>query len=331
MEPAFHLAINNKALSPALRHRVLAIEVTDRDGFTSDSLRVKMDARDWNNVSPHIADNMDVALGYAGQTLQRIGLFQIDAFNVTGPPDTLTVEARGARFADSDSKNAKTRTWPADISLTDVARTIGKEHGLDEQAVVVAPCFDDVRFPNLQQDHENDWNFLARLAEAVDGTFKPANNQIILLAAGAGTDSMDEPRPTVTLKRGNLTDWDYRRDSLPEYGAVKARWWDLQAAKEQSVTIGDPNSGAILDLLHPLGDEAEAHRAAQTVLRRQQRAAGALRLRLPGAPYIKVTTPITLDSIHTSINGTGWVAKEVKHKLDKNGFTTDVLCEVRTA
>ena len=331
MRPMFHLMIDGKDFPKAWQDRVLSISATDLDGFKSDQLSIVLDGRGGYKFTPPVGRNIDLCLGYQGASegLWPVGTFQLDAYEASAPPETITLIARGAQFAIDGNRTSKTRTW-GDVTLADVAQTIAKEHGIDRKNTWVAPKFDKAAFENLQQDNETDWAFLTRLAEAADGTFKPANNQLILLAAGAGKNSTDMLKPEVVLRASDLSSWTFRQDEFTKFTAVCARWHDLAAAETKAVQVGDPTVGDVLELRHGYGSEAAAKRAATAVYKSKERQVGTLRLRLPGNPRIHATTPIRIEGAHRQIDKTPWVAKKVAHTYKADGFTTDVLCEVRT-
>ena len=127
MRPAYRILADRRDVTAAIRDRLLALTVTDVAGYQSDTLSLRLDDRDGKIELPRKGAALEVWLGYDERELAGVGRYTVDEIELSGPPDTLTVQAKAADMR-ATLKQHKTRAWP-NTTIQDIVHTIAQEHG----------------------------------------------------------------------------------------------------------------------------------------------------------------------------------------------------------
>ncbi|MCB5198610.1 phage tail protein [Loktanella sp. TSTF-M6] len=308
MTPAFRIIATNTDVTATIADRLISLSVTDEDGLSADTLRLKVDDRDGRIAAPETGVVLDVALGHAGQPLVPVGRFAVDRVRGTGMPQTLTIDATAADMT-GPLRAPRSRGW-TDQTLGQIVETIAGRVGLEP---VVAAALAGIRYPFLAQTAESDLNFLTRIARTLDATAKPAAGRLVVIPRGTGRDATGVAIPPVAIDRTDLSDWSWDRGARKAYARVTAEWCDIAGGRTVKVTVG--SGEPVHRLRHVYATAADAQRACAAELAMSDRA----RLTLDGTLHrfngdLFAGGTIRMTGLRAELNG-GWLIRKVTHEL----------------
>ena len=130
MTPQFRIVIEGQGdVTAQVRERLLSLRVRDEEGYRSDAVEIRLDDRGGETELPRRGVALEVELGYEESGRVSMGRYVVDAVELSGPPETLTVRATAADMR-TGAKQRKTRSW-SEITIGDLVRTIARDHGLE--------------------------------------------------------------------------------------------------------------------------------------------------------------------------------------------------------
>lgn len=89
MSPMFRVVADGKNITALINDRLLTLRTSDKPGMESDEFELRIDDRDGVVALPSRGTSIKVFMGYAGQSLTRLGRYMLDEVVVTGPPDSI--------------------------------------------------------------------------------------------------------------------------------------------------------------------------------------------------------------------------------------------------
>lgn len=325
MQPDFKITANGEDITPIVRSRCISLRLTDESGHDADTLEVVMadtDPADPVRKPPRGAE-MELWLGYQ-PALVRMGVFVVDETEMAGWPGTMTVRARAAPMQDSKGgksalQSQKTRSWPKNTKLGDVARKIAKEHKLE---AAIAKSLDAIVLPHIDQTEESDLSFLVRIAKKHDAFVKPGGGKLALIKRGEGKTASGEDMPNIVLFATDCSSWSENESARDEDGTVVAYWHDKGAAKRQSVSAG--SGDPVRKMRHNYPDKASAEKAAKAELDKRTRGKNKFTCTMPGDPYLAAEASLELAGFHPDL-AEKWLITRVSHDFTPGG---GYKCEV---
>ena len=343
MQPLFRIYAGSQEITAAIRDRLIELVVTDEAGIQSDELKLTLDDRRREDGAiaelPRIGTVLTVSLGYAETRLVSLGRFIVDEIEIRSPPATLSVSAKAADMV-GPFRSPKTRSWEA-TTLGALVSAIATEHRYQAK---IDPELGAIAVPHLDQTAESDMALLTRLAAKHDAVAKPVAGFLVLARQGAAKTVTGQVLPTLRLEPEQLTQWRYQHrarkpagtgsaqgedgQSPPQVstGGTKAYWWDFEKGERREVTTGSP---PFEEIRYVHATEAEAKAAAATRKNTGERGQGELSFSLPGDPRLAAEGRLSIN-LRPGIP-TDWRIKRVEHRLDAQGYTTQVECERFTA
>lgn len=331
IRPTFRLYANSSEITQTIRDRLISLRFTDEVGVQSDILEIVL--------ADHIAEQpieipptgaeLDLYLGY-DDAAQKIGTFVCDEVEIAGYPGEVTIRARASQFDDSKGgksnlQTQKTRSWPKDTKLGDVAKKIAKEHGMTS---VVASTLANVLLPHMAQTDESDLHFLMRVARKFDAIAKAAGGKLIIARRGESRTASGANMPAVTLTPGDVSRFRVVQSKRETAGEVVAYWHDVNSAKRHEVKVGTGEPVTRLKMQYPTQEMALA--AARSDLERRKRGKVTASLTLPGRPDLVAEGKLTLSGFRSGVDGV-WSITRAEHILGAQGYTTTIEAEVPTA
>jgi phage protein D len=324
MTPDFTVTANDTDITEAIKQRLVRLSITDNSGGESDSATITLDDRGFSIATPRTGAELRIAIGYRErQPLADMGLWVVDEVEMSMPPATMEIRARGANLSSVESdqagvkntlKSTKTRPWDA-LPIGDIVRTIAGESGYTAR---VGGEFDDVTIEHIDQTAESDMHFLTRLAQQYGALFKPAGGFLSFVNRGGATSASGQAMTPVTLLPAQCTGWRVTLAERPEYDSVGAYYHDNETAQRKQV--GGSGTARILQRTYPTKMEAEKAVEAKAKSLKEDAVNGSIDL--VGNPDIVAETPVTLSGFRDGIDGQ-WIVDSATHEIGA-GYTTRI-------
>lgn len=309
-------------VSPYLIH----VEVTDKEGASSDTAKIVLDDADARFALPSKGAPVSISLGTTLRGMRAVFAGKVDTVESKGDRGggmTLEIEAKGF---DTESKVKQPRQKHYDdSSLGDVMSDVAEYSGLS--SIKVHPSLASIRREYWSMDLESPLAFGARIAREVGATFKIAGDVGVIVPRDAGLSASGKALTAINITRGeNLISWSIRPfNGRPTHKSVTAQWYDHAEAKWKSkeVTIDDAASVGS-HIVRPRATEDDANRAAGAEGKDHEREKGGGTVVINGDPSALAGAPVILSGLRPGIDAT-YKADEVKHSLTrKAGFLTEV-------
>ena len=319
MTPAFLIRVDNNDITPLISDRLLSLRIVDEAGIRSDSVEITLDDRDAALIWPRHGVNLEVLLGYRQQGLVFVGLYVVDEITHHGPPGTLTICARAADMRGS-LKAPKTRVWD-NTTIGDIVRIIAADHHLEPE---ISQTLSSIAVDHIDQTEESDLHFLTRMARQLNAVGKPANNRLLFVERGAGMSSSGKPLPVFNVDPSLIVRHRMSQADRGKYNSVVAHWYDYDAARKVSVSVGSGDPSYVLRYNSP--DASQAVRVARSRLIELQRGQATLSLTVLGNAELIAEGRMILQGVRSGIDG-DWLIHRVEHRLDSGGFVTQIEAE----
>ena len=320
MKPAFRITVNGSDITGLVNGRLLQLAVTDEAGVNSDRLEIRLDDRDQRLSIPPTKATVSVAIGYEGGSLVEKGTFVIEDIEFTGPERTMTL--RGTSIGASRGAGASREASWHDTTLGKIAGSIAQRHGWKP---VVSKEMADIKVEHADQ-HENDLQFLSRLAAENDGVAKVADGRLIVKPHADGRRTSGGDIPTVVIAAGETTDWSMTLAERGNYDGVKATYHDLKAGDRGEVIDGEDTTNTTT-LPHTYGNKAAAKRAskARRSALKRHRATFSI-YNMPGDPTLRAEVKLLAQGFRAGVDGE-WLVSRVVHRITDSGYSCAVDCE----
>ena len=78
MTPVFRIVADGKNITALINDRLLTLRTSDKPGMESDEFELRIDDRDGAVALPSRGASIEVFMGYAGQSLTRLGRYMVD-------------------------------------------------------------------------------------------------------------------------------------------------------------------------------------------------------------------------------------------------------------
>ena len=327
--PIFNIEANNKDISDKLMERVVSLKINQKMGMVSDSCELVIDDHHDSRIKlPGEDDTVRISLGYAKEDneeekLVDFGEYNVGEFAINGPRDLLTLYGDKRLWTKSLKAPVKfswLSTPEEPLLLKDLFAKVAANHGLEAK---MSPDLESIVLPQIEQS-ESDIQLLTRLASYYDAVCKVQEEVIFFMPRGSGKTLSGKGIAEVALDIEDLLSWRSLHSQYPNYQSCRAWYHDFITASRTMVEVG---SGApCFDLSYTYADETTAQWAAQTRLNHAARVAKTIEIMVIGEPEIRAGGTVNLSQVREGIDGS-WFVAEVEHLIDKQGFTTKVICQ----
>ncbi|MCT8975490.1 hypothetical protein N4T77_02650 [Clostridium sp. CX1] len=245
----------------------------------------------------------------------KIGSFEIDEIEGSGPPTEITIKALSVPESNSIRGEDKSKAWEK-ATLKVVAGDIAKANGLK----LYYETDDNPQKDRYEQDNETDLSFLYKICSDEGLCLKLSNNSIVIL------DEADyESRDSVaTIYRNNSGDssiqvinWSAKTTLTETYKACRVENVDSNKKKTIKATFTPPKSpqvGRTLVVKEDVKSTAEAQKLAKKKLREANKNATTLTLNVISEKHLDAGMTINLKEF-------GWfdgkyIISQVIHSQD---------------
>jgi phage protein D len=334
--PDYRIEVGGTAYTPGdqltditgkVRPRLISLALTDKRGGEADQLDLVLDDSDGKLELPSKGATIRVSLGWKHGAGVRVGLvdkgrFTVDEVEWSGEPDQVSIRARAADLRDG-FRIRKAKSW-RDTTLGAVVRDIAGANGLEPR---IAPDLAAVAVPSLAQHHTSDMQLLRRLGREHDSIATVKNGKLIFSPIGKSATTGGTPLAPLVITRNmgskpRLTFVDRGGDA-----GVEVSWHDKDAGERKTIKVGD-GKGKPKRMRRVYHSEDSARAAAQGENSRTKRSGAAFDFSLAlGRADLVPDTPVTLRGFKEQADAIGWIAAEVTHTLDRNGFRSNLKLE----
>lgn len=308
--------IDGAPVSGLFFERLVSLDITDREGIRSDSLKLV-----FNDAAPHVATPRRGAI--ANVTILSstgggfVGSYVIDSVDHTCLPYTISVGGHSADLR-SEMKTSKSRHWD-DASVKDIVTEIAGEYSLQPK---IADAVSAHVYPWIGQQDESDLHFLQRLAKRHGALFTIKSGALLWLERGAGKTADGTAVPAAVILPTSIVNGSCRvsESDVDRFGKVKAFYQDRSGAKRQDVIVdGDPEAEGEHVIREPFGSEEEAQAAAEAFAREMLRGLVKTSCAIIGRPALMAGQPFKYSGVRPGIDGRVFIAEMVKHTYTKSG------------
>ncbi len=340
--PAFDIKIGGKTQT-TVNDRLVSLTLTDNRGFEADMLELVIDDADQKVALPKRGAQIDIALGWKGESLVNKGRFTVDEISHTGPPDQLIVTARSADFR--DTFNVKREYSWHDITIGKLVASIASRYNLKAG---VSEDLGKIEIDHADQTSESDISFLTRIAEKLGAITTIKNGMLLFMHPGRAVSQSGKLLPAITITRASGDKHSFRVADRDAYTGVTAYWLDLNFGKPKKTTVKrakkakEPASsckdggylkgveGNVFVMRETFKTEPAARRAAAARWSKLQRGAAEFTMTLArGRADLFPELPAVMQGFKPEIDQAAWIITQVTHTIGDNGFTTALNFEVK--
>jgi uncharacterized protein len=316
MRPLFRLLAERQDVTDKIADRLISLTLTDSSGEDSDTLRLTLDNRDRAIALPRKGASLELSLGFDGGGLARLGLWEVDDFEVSGPPETLAITAKALAMS-TPIKGARQRSWH-DTTLGNIALAIAQRSKLQLSiaADVAALAIDHV------DQTESDIHLLTRLGQSYDLVVKLGMGRLVIQRKAVKKSVSGEDLQYVEITPAMVSSYRFSWPDRGQYQSVKANWQALNAAQRHTETAGEGEPSSELGVT--FATQADAKAAAAAALARFKRGTGKVSLSLARANLaIGAEQPLKTTGWGGGLDG-AWTTVKVEHVLDSAGLITRI-------
>lgn len=326
MKPQCVVTVNGKPVTGDFLRRLSECEIVDRDGVTSDSVRLRLDDNPPAEI-PQPGARIEVALGYVG-SLTSMGSYVAEEVEVECLPYSITVTGKAAEMGGS-VKEMRRRHWDQ-VSLKDVIADIASDVGVQP---VVDAALGAFHYEWLGQIAESNAAFLERMAERHGALFSIKDGRLVFAKRGAGQSASGKALTGLVITPAKLVTGSCRVtfSTRSVYRTVKASWMDRTTGRKRSVTVqGDDTSDAEFEIGQPFATREEAKAAAEAKAGSLGRKKLQFTATLLGDPSIRAGAPCQFAGVRPGVDGLSLLIEEATHRFSKTGgYTTDISGSIK--
>lgn len=319
MKPAFSITVSGNDITGLVADRLISLSLTDEAGVKSDRLELTLDDRDQRLAIPPTKAVITVSIGYSTKLVNK-GQYTVEEVEIEGPERRMVIRANAAG-ASKGAGAARERSWH-DTTLGKIARSIAGKHGWEP---AISPDLDNIAIEHIDQ-HENDLQFLVRLAVDNGAVAKVSHNKLVIAEHGEGKTVSGKSMPTINVAASSTTDWVYTRAERGDYDGVKAAYTDMKTGTRGEAIDGEDGENTHV-LPHTYRSKSAAERAAKSKRASLKRGKDKFDIKnMPGEPTLEAEVQIDATGFRSGVDGL-WNVVKVTHNLTDSGYTCSVECE----
>ncbi|KGQ36823.1 phage late control D family protein [Gallibacterium genomosp. 1] len=358
--PQFKISVTSKnkkqEITKIVSERLMQLTLIDNRGFEADEIDLQLSDHNGALMLPSRGAIIDIAIGWKGKQLVPKGSYIVDEIQYSGSPDTLTIRAKSADLRGS-LHSKKERSFHR-ITFGKLIEQLAKENNLEP---LCSPDFKDKLIDHLDQTNESTINLLSRLAEEYDAIATVKNGKLLFMPTGKGKTVNNKPLPPILITRQAGDSFNFSLIESDNYTAVRAYWYDMNTGKKGEVII-DKNSeiqrknvitktgkvsknkqkvlvqhqpvesdaDQMLTLRNTYTSEKRAINSAKAAFNKMKHGVASFSLTLAyGRPELIPELPVTVQGFKGMIDSSEWIISKVTHNIDKDGYISQVECELK--
>ncbi|MCX4027950.1 hypothetical protein H0A36_19605 [Endozoicomonas sp. SM1973] len=303
----YQVLIANLAVD--IKQHLISLELTDEAGIKSDRVTLKLSDPEGNLPIPAKGTKLSVAI----QNI-HMGDFIIDEVSLSGPPNQMTIQAKGANLRDQ-LRSPKSRSWHQK-KLVDIVTTVANDNGLKPK---IAEVFTSIVIDHIDQTEESDINFLSRMALDHGAIVKPMMEHLVFVERGKTKTATGKQLSAITISKINK--WNLKAPDRQYYKSVMAKYHSAEGGKTEHVKVGNGEPIYTIKMVYPTKEAAKA--SAKAKLSGLNDTEASLSITVVGNPELIAERPVIIQGVRTGVDGR-WVVKQAKHSVSASGYTTSV-------
>ncbi|RWU18118.1 late control protein [Pseudomonas alkylphenolica] len=321
MQPVFRLVADGTDITTLINDRLLSLRTSDKPGMESDEFELRIDDRDQAVALPGRGAQIEVYLGYAGQSLTRLGRYTVDEVELSGPPDTLVMRGKASDMRGS-GKTTRSGSWEG-VPLQQIVRDLAARNGWQPECPVAT------KVPRVDQFSESDFNFITRLAKQYDCTAKVGDGKLLVLPRQGGQSASGKALGTVTITRRDVSRYQFRFSDKTTHKSVQTKHQDKKSGALQVVDLQNDESPDGLPPVHTdrhiYPNKSAAQQAAKARLAAFNRSTAGVRLEMVGRTDLFAERMINAQGFKVGLDGE-YLVDSVEQVFTASGWSTTVEC-----
>jgi phage protein D len=327
--PTWRLLYAGNNITGNLLHRSARLEYQEQIGGKASHLEITLadpPPGHFQNNTPTAGAVVNLAMGYQGAPLVSCGDFEVDEWELHGPPDLFTLRCLQAGIS-SAFRSPKNVAFE-NKTLTQIATQIANNYGMTVSVDAVDP---DIAFTRVTQKTQSDLAFLLRLANEHNYDFNIRGSQLVFYSRPAV-----EATPVITsiLKKTICTRFKIHKQHVGHraYKNAKVGYFNPQMKALVNSLATDSNATSVDTLT--IIERAETSQHATLKASSHLHTAN---MRQIQGEFTIVGSMIWRAGNTTSIQGFGdfdtvkWVVQAAKHSLNTTGWLTTLTLRTTVA
>ena len=319
MKTDYRIDLAGSNATSRLRPFFSKVKVNDRDGTELDTATVTLSYS--NRIAiPTRGTEIEIFLGYEGQTLFSVFKGIVNGVGVNGSPDQLFLKATGLALSDEKRlQSSTTRSWNGK-TIGEIANEIISGAGFKAR---VHDRLSGIELKRYMQTLETDLELLQKLADAYGGFLKSDGETVAILPVRSQQSADGQNLPLVTVRHGrgenDISEYGWTTDYRNFAGTLIAYYQDDGRTKELKRGAGSPER----KLKTVYSTESEASAAAVQEVEKYE-TQETFSFSTTGRD-IAVGSALQVQGFPVPIGGIYWV-RGVEHNLG-NAYTVRVESE----
>lgn len=316
----FKILADGTDITAKLKRLFISLVINDNSGTKPDSLTLTL-ADDGKLQYPDKDVKLEVWTGYAADKLHLKGRFVIEKTELTFPEQKIIIHASAAKLRGS-FKTQRDHTW-TNTNVKAMVTAMAERNGFK---AAVADEFAQYEISYHDQKGQSDADLVNELADEFGATVKARNDRLVFLVRGANTSASGKPLPMVELNVNQINSGKVTLDSRHAVDAVKAGYYDVDAAKQLFAIAGNTSGKRIKKLPTNYDDQARAQAAANAAFDHLQRKEYQFVInKMPTIPSLTAEQVLNITGGYRDQINRPWLITTLTETQDKNGFVQKVL------
>ena len=325
MHPICQLNIGGVPASAGFMSRLISCTVTDKEGFSSDTIDIELSAGPYIAV-PRAKTIITCSMGYKETGVAFMGAFTLDE----GEIDCLPYKAKlQGKSADMRAKLKEHRERHFDNkTVGDIVKQVAGEHGLSAQ---VDASVGSHKYPWFGQQNESALHMLRRLADRHGALFAIKNGRLIFGKKGAGLSAAGALVSSIVVTPQMImpNTCSVKFAERPSHSQASGSYHDMGEAERKHVNAPAGDGEAHYSLRHAHADQSEAKAAAGSKGKDLQRSRDTTSVTIVGNPAARGGGNMTYAGVHVQADGIPWVIETATHSFSKQGYTTQIEAKAK--
>jgi len=323
LTPLFKVEIAGRDYTDRFEPVVKSIDVTDKDGLTSDTCSIVLADNGGQIAMPNGGDPVKIYLGHVTTGVGLVFSGTIDEVRSTGNKGggrELRLSAKGVD-ASSKAKEPKSK-HKDDATFKEVAEDFAEGSDLE---IVMSEELAQVKDDYWAMQGESFIAWGQRVSRELGATFKIQDGKAMFIETNSGKTASGKDLPEIEAAWGdNLLQWDVSPVLLrPRHQKVKVEYYDKKEAKLKTKEVEVDSKGTSAEFSTRIfaSSEEGAERKAKSGKKRVERSSGEGSVTILGNVDAKPEGLCRIAGAREGVDGE-YRIEGVTHRFSKSGYTT---------
>jgi Bacteriophage probable baseplate hub protein len=322
-KPSWQLLYKGANITGQIAPHITEIKWCERIGGQAADMSVTVEDvhRFWQQTAPVLTDEMALSIGYAGAALLDCGTFTIDEFELTGPPDILTLRCTES-WTSAPIRTPNSQAYE-NMTLSQIAQAVAARHGWTAITSAVQP---DTAFARVTQTiyDGSDLGFLKRIANQHNYEFNVRPPQLIFYSRTA-LEAQAPAGPTITRQMVRKFKLGLQSAGERTYSGAQISYLDAATKSvlgAQAKTTGAAPTSDTLNYTERVENNQQAALKVGSVLHEHNMLQYVGELEMPGTIQYRAGQTVAVADWGAFANT--WIIEEAEHtfKAKRGGYIT---------